>query len=135
MSAEVWELTSQRQFFLAESIVSFFSETAIALWIEATASAAAMIETEPPPGVGSLEETPSLSCAAVNTQSEVAALFKLLPHLLDLDEQTSILIRVWWSTKGRRLTNEQALPGRASAAGKALSSILVTGKAYKPKGQ
>jgi hypothetical protein len=65
---------------LAESSVSFFNETAIALWIEATASVAATIETEPPPGVGSLEETLSLSCAAVNVQSEVAALFKLLLH-------------------------------------------------------
>jgi hypothetical protein len=72
------ELRSNRLRCLVESVVDFFRETTIPLWIEATPRVAVMMETEPPPGVGSIEATRSLSCAAVNVQSEVAALLKLI---------------------------------------------------------
>src|ERR1700742_1279745 len=74
MRAEVLERISERLMHLAESAESFFSETTTPLWIEATARVAATIETEPPPGVASIEATLSLSSAAVDVQSEAAAL-------------------------------------------------------------
>jgi hypothetical protein len=44
--------------------------------IEARPNVAATMETEPPPGVGSVEATWSLSWAAVKVQSEIEVLLK-----------------------------------------------------------
>src|SRR5271154_7106088 len=71
MSAEALALTSRRLWCLAGSAADFLSETAIPFCMEATAKVAVMMETEPPPGVGSMEATWSLSCEAVNVHSEV----------------------------------------------------------------
>jgi hypothetical protein len=50
--------------------------------MEATPRVAATIETEPPPGVGRVEATWSLSWAAVKVQIEVEVLLKLISPLL-----------------------------------------------------